>query len=243
MNISRLARLTFWLPVALSVQSAWAADPAEVDPPLPEVPSLQSLRGMVPPDPSGTEGGRKVDLMTDYVLNRQAAILLGKALFWDMEIGSDGSTACAPCHYHAGVDHRRVAAEHQGPDPLGIGRERVRSTRASMSRSTRSFQVQPAPRMATAPTARRAAAHRASMRARNKAMPNRRPPATAMTRCASGGSIVTSPIRTTRSVRGQEKRWTSPIAATSQTSNVTLYISSDNALDAGATPGLRLRMS
>ena len=106
MNISRLARLTFWLPVALSVQSAWAADPAEVDPPVPEVPSLQWLRGMVPPDPSGTEGGRKVDLMTDYVLNRQAAILLGKALFWDMEIGSDGSTACASCHYHAGVDHR-----------------------------------------------------------------------------------------------------------------------------------------
>ena len=36
--------------------------------------------------------------------------------------------------------------------PDGIGRERVRSTRASMSRSTRSFQVQPAPRMAMAPT-------------------------------------------------------------------------------------------
>lgn len=106
MNISRLARLTFWLPVVLSVHSAWAAGPAEVDPPVPEVPSLQSLRGMMPPDPSGTEGGRKVDLMTDYVLNRQAAILLGKALFWDMEIGSDGSTACASCHYHAGVDHR-----------------------------------------------------------------------------------------------------------------------------------------
>ena len=67
---------------------------------------LQSLRGMTPPDPSGTEGGRKVDLMTDYVQNRAAAIQLGKALFWDMNIGSDGSTACATCHFHAGVDHR-----------------------------------------------------------------------------------------------------------------------------------------
>ena len=35
--------------------------------------------------------------------------------------------------------------------PEGIGRERVRSTRPSRSRSTRSFQVQPAPRMAKAP--------------------------------------------------------------------------------------------
>ena len=35
--------------------------------------------------------------------------------------------------------------------PDGIGRERVRSTMASRSRSTMSFQVQPAPRMAKAP--------------------------------------------------------------------------------------------
>ena len=35
--------------------------------------------------------------------------------------------------------------------PDGIGRERVRSTLASRSRSTMSFQVQPAPRMAKAP--------------------------------------------------------------------------------------------
>ncbi len=35
--------------------------------------------------------------------------------------------------------------------PDGIGRERVRSTLASMSRSIRSFQVQPAPRITMAP--------------------------------------------------------------------------------------------
>ncbi|MDE1169415.1 MAG: cytochrome c peroxidase [Pseudomonas sp.] len=74
--------------------------------PAADVPTLQSLRGLLPPDPSGIEGGRKVDLMTDYVLNRDAAIRLGKALFWDMDVGSDGMTACASCHYHAGVDHR-----------------------------------------------------------------------------------------------------------------------------------------
>src|ERR1700692_271818 len=36
--------------------------------------------------------------------------------------------------------------------PAGIGRDRVRSTSASRSRSVMSFQVQPAPRMAKAPT-------------------------------------------------------------------------------------------
>ncbi|WPN33284.1 cytochrome c peroxidase [Pseudomonas sp. P5_109] len=97
------------LVIGLPVASAWAADPVVVEPAVPsvpDVPTLQSLRGLLPPDPSGTEGGRKVDLMTDYVLNRPAAVLLGKALFWDMEIGSDGSTACASCHFHAGADHR-----------------------------------------------------------------------------------------------------------------------------------------
>ncbi|WP_082377993.1 cytochrome c peroxidase [Pseudomonas sp. RIT-PI-q] len=95
------------LAVSLPAKSALAAAPVpEVDVPGVEVPALQSLRGMTPPDPSGTEGGRKVDLMTDYVLNRGAAILLGKALFWDMEVGSDSATACASCHFHAGVDHR-----------------------------------------------------------------------------------------------------------------------------------------
>ncbi|MFJ3367645.1 cytochrome-c peroxidase [Pseudomonas sp. NPDC086251] len=93
--------------VSLPVKNAFAAAPVpEVDVPGVEIPALQSLRGMTPPDPSGTEGGRKVDLMTDYVLNRGAAILLGKALFWDMEVGSDSATACASCHFHAGVDHR-----------------------------------------------------------------------------------------------------------------------------------------
>ncbi|HGA2318989.1 TPA: cytochrome-c peroxidase [Pseudomonas putida] len=90
----------------LSLTSARAADPAGTAPVVPDVPSLQSLRGMTPPDPSGTEGGRKVDLMSDYVINRAAVVPLGKALFWDMAVGSDGATACASCHYHAGVDHR-----------------------------------------------------------------------------------------------------------------------------------------
>ena len=32
---------------------------------------------------------------------------LGKALFWDMQVGGDGIQSCATCHYHAGADHRK----------------------------------------------------------------------------------------------------------------------------------------
>ena len=31
---------------------------------------------------------------------------LGKALFWDMQVGSDGIQACASCHFRAGADPR-----------------------------------------------------------------------------------------------------------------------------------------
>ncbi len=37
---------------------------------------------------------------------RNAAIQLGKALFWDMQVGSDGVQSCATCHFHAGADNR-----------------------------------------------------------------------------------------------------------------------------------------
>ncbi|MCC6848812.1 MAG: hypothetical protein IT294_09945, partial [Deltaproteobacteria bacterium] len=44
--------------------------------------------------------------LADFVRDEQAAIVLGKALFWDMQVGSDGVVACATCHFHAGADGR-----------------------------------------------------------------------------------------------------------------------------------------
>src|SRR5258705_5217578 len=44
----------------------------------------------------------------------QSLIVLGKALFWDVQVGSDGRTACATCHFHAGADHR-VTNQIAGP--------------------------------------------------------------------------------------------------------------------------------
>ena len=47
----------------------------------------------------------------------------------------------------------QISASRSLTSPAGSGRPRVRSTRASILRSTMSFQVQPAPRMASAPSA------------------------------------------------------------------------------------------
>lgn len=42
----------------------------------------------------------------DFIRDKQAAIAIGKALFWDMQVGSDNMTSCASCHFHAGADNR-----------------------------------------------------------------------------------------------------------------------------------------
>jgi cytochrome c peroxidase len=40
-----------------------------------------------------------------YIADLDAAKQLGKALFWDQQVGSDGMS-CASCHFHAGADSR-----------------------------------------------------------------------------------------------------------------------------------------
>src|SRR5881275_2821738 len=51
-----------------------------------------------------------------FVRDTGAAQKLGKALFWDMQAGSDGRTACATCHYDAGTDNRsRNQINPRGP--------------------------------------------------------------------------------------------------------------------------------
>jgi cytochrome c peroxidase len=51
-----------------------------------------------------------------HIINRAAAIRLGKALFWDIQAGSDGQVACAVCHSSAGSDARRINTLHPGFD-------------------------------------------------------------------------------------------------------------------------------
>ena len=71
-------------------------------------PPIASLKTVAVPLPTGLD---------QYVLDQTALVVLGKALFWDMQAGSDGQTACASCHFHAGADHR-IQNQLSGQDAM-----------------------------------------------------------------------------------------------------------------------------
>jgi cytochrome c peroxidase len=60
---------------------------------------ITSLKTIPVPEPSN---------LNEFVKNKKRAIELGKALFWDMQVGSDGVQACASCHFNAGADSRAI---------------------------------------------------------------------------------------------------------------------------------------
>ncbi len=66
-----------------------------------------SLKRVPVPQPSN---------LGQFVKNNARAIELGKALFWDMQVGSDAVQACASCHYHAGADIRSKNTMNPGGD-------------------------------------------------------------------------------------------------------------------------------
>ena len=80
----------------IPVGSAVRAELNEPPPSLKDLPANAQARGVDLEPPN----------LMDYVKDREAAIQLGKALFWDMQVGSDGKVACASCHFHAGADNR-----------------------------------------------------------------------------------------------------------------------------------------
>ena len=55
----------------------------------------------------------KLPDLTGIVKNGDWAVVLGKALFWDLSVGSDGM-ACATCHFQAGADGRVANALSPG---------------------------------------------------------------------------------------------------------------------------------
>ena len=50
-------------------------------------------------------------------VGRLEAMALGKALFWDMQVGSDGVQSCGSCHFHAGADNR--TKNQMNPNHIG----------------------------------------------------------------------------------------------------------------------------
>ena len=56
--------------------------------------------------------------LRDFVKNDQAAVVLGKALFWDSQVGGDGVQACATCHFSSGGDPRTLNTTNPGPNGI-----------------------------------------------------------------------------------------------------------------------------
>jgi cytochrome c peroxidase len=52
--------------------------------------------------------------LDEFIKDPVMALALGKALFWDMQVGSDGIQACASCHFRAGADPRSKNQVHPG---------------------------------------------------------------------------------------------------------------------------------
>jgi cytochrome c peroxidase len=65
------------------------------------------LSSVAPPLPTG-----------GTIVSPTAAVQLGKALFWDVQVGGDGRQACASCHYVAGEDTRLIDTVNPGPDGI-----------------------------------------------------------------------------------------------------------------------------
>ena len=90
--------LLLWLLLVFLIsRGTTAALPPPVAPPPDAITPPAPLRTIAVPEPNQLD---------QFVADRAAAIRLGKALFWDMQVGSDGIQSCGSCHFHAGADSR-----------------------------------------------------------------------------------------------------------------------------------------
>ena len=107
--LTQLCCLTFFTSSVLHAHGFGPLPTTLKGAPVPEVPGL--LDGSDP-----------------IIINREKAIILGKALFWDINVGSDG-VACATCHFVAGADGRtknQLAPIGKGsdlPKEFALGRD------------------------------------------------------------------------------------------------------------------------
>ncbi len=93
--------------------------------------TAQTLEPLPPPPPSLKEVLIPLPETLDaWVMDRGSAIQLGKALFWDTQVSSDGKVSCATCHHQAGSDSRKRATVHAGV-PASITKEATYATLAA----------------------------------------------------------------------------------------------------------------
>lgn len=82
-------------------------NPCLFTPPTDTGSALASLKTVIKPqDPQLQVGG-------PFIANQDQLVELGKALFWDQQVGSDGQ-ACGSCHFSAGADPRTRNAVNPG---------------------------------------------------------------------------------------------------------------------------------
>ena len=93
---------------------------------------LQSLKGTPVPEPSK---------LASYVSNRAAAIALGKALFWDVQVSSDSKVACASCHFQAGADVRFKNQSNPGMNRVGLSSFAFSKTRSGAAASGPNYRM------------------------------------------------------------------------------------------------------
>jgi len=108
-RVVRLLGVLIFVSVTIVGGSLIFAGPAENPAPLDAITSKPPATAADPtassPPPRLTAVAPPANL-SDFVEDETALLKLGKALFWDMQLGSDGKTACASCHFHAGADNR-----------------------------------------------------------------------------------------------------------------------------------------
>ncbi len=96
----RLLAITLSVVLLLPGGAVWAG----LQPPLSKIPV---------PVPTKQAELAQFPELAQFVQDVPAAIRLGKALFWDTQVGSDGAVACATCHYKAGADPITVRSRNQ----------------------------------------------------------------------------------------------------------------------------------
>jgi cytochrome c peroxidase len=96
---------------------------------------LQSLKGAPVPEPAS---------LGSFVTNRTAAIALGKALFWDVQVSSDNKVACASCHFQAGADVRTHNQSNPGMNRAGLTSFSFAPTRSAAAASGPNYRMKPA---------------------------------------------------------------------------------------------------
>ncbi len=108
----RLAVLALLMLAGTGLAAHAQAPPDATIPRVPD-PPLESDLVNLPGDLAAVEVPVPPNLH-EFIQDPVVALALGKALFWDMQVGSDGIQACASCHFRAGADPRSKNQVHPG---------------------------------------------------------------------------------------------------------------------------------